>query len=142
MTSSQKIGSWAFVLIGIGLCIMSIYSLSRTLRLVRVGTRTIGTVIRIDVNKNATDRHTESATVYEFKTTHGETFSATATYTSTQALHTIGDPIPVIYDPADPNHSSIDDSRDLWGVATIFPIFGLVMILCGAVPLRLNKKAP
>src|SRR3974390_1194455 len=126
------------VFLTIGLLTLGIGSwiAAGTLRLQRNGVAAEGHVIRLD-------RGSKGARfpVVEFQTQSGESVTFKSRSGSSPPSFRVGESVPVLYNPNDPQHASINTSWQLWGGAFIAVILGVVFTsIPGAVVLADWRK--
>jgi len=117
--------------------------------------RTTGDIVKfVDVRKGkllplgAGLTDTVKLPVIRFRTSSGSILEFIATATSRPSRYTVGEQVPVAYNPANPESSRIDAPWKLWslpiilvGLGVVFIILGsLVSIGTGDLPRRLSPR--
>jgi hypothetical protein len=120
---------YSFVLLCLGPCgvVYSIISLFRTRAFLLQSVEVNGEVIRL---VHSTDRagatsYESYAPVFSFKVAGGRTYTVTSKISSSPADFSVGDPVRVRYDPANPEDARIHTFFQTWGGAITFGVIGI-----------------
>ena len=128
-----------FVVIGIGLIASSLYSIRTTLNLTTNGIKTLGTVTRLTQSR---DSH--GGTLYQahisYKTSSGLDIEFGDSSRSSSPAYSIGQHVPVLYNPETPRRARIDTFANRWLLALVFGGMGSVFLFFGAYPFYVERK--
>jgi hypothetical protein len=102
-------------MLAVGLFILcgSLFFANQTLTFVRASLKTQGTVVRLR-KVNGRKRQANYAPVFAFTDAAGHSFTVNSHSVSNPPSYSIGDTVPVLYQPDDPQHATIDSFVELW----------------------------
>ena len=104
--------------------------------------RATGVVIDFHTRISTGKSHGPSyAPVVRFTTANGEPEQFTSSLATNPPRFQIGQPVPVAYDPANPNHATIDSFLDNWIAPLMFGGPGLIVFLMGLTLARARPQA-
>ena len=84
-----------------------------------------GTVVENVSGQMANDSSTVYYPKFSFQTPDGATHTIKSSAGSSPPSYSVGQHVPVIYTPGDPDGASVDSFMNLWFAATIFFVLGI-----------------
>lgn len=109
-------------------CLWGAYAAFTAYKLDTGGQVTTGTVVRLDESSTQEGGCCVYSPVVEFQI-NGQTYTFDGGNASSPPAYEVGETIPVIYDPADPNTAQINKWSERW----LFPIIIIPAMLFGAL---------
>jgi hypothetical protein len=142
-----KIISVVFSVIGLGMLVGSFFVYFNTSRFIAAASEAEGKVVALDRSRSSSS--SGSSTTYrpvvEFNTATGKRIEFTSSVGSSPPSHRVGEPVTVLYNPADPYSARIKSFFQLWFgflivflLGFVFAAIGLTMIV---VRTRGRKRA-
>ncbi len=123
-----------FTLIGAGTLAGSIFLFSDTREFLGEAVKGEGEVIEL-VAKRSTDSNNHTSYTYaprvRFRSGGGHEFEFTASISSNPPSYSVGEIVPLLYQPGDPQKARIDSFFSLWGGALITGVVGLFFFAIG-----------
>jgi len=154
-TGKPSVPSWLltgiFLLIGLGLLGGAVLSFVTTWRFIDGAVAADGVVIAFEERWDSDDGAYTYYPRVTFETEDRRKFEFTSDTGSRPAAFDVGEPVRVLFDPAQPDAARIDSFLQLWllplilgGIGTVFSGFGLVATLSVARELagRAGKRSP
>lgn len=124
-----------FSVLGIGLLLGALWSVSNTRTFLKAAATAPGEVI--ELSRRLDDDGSTYAPVVRFRTPQGRPVEFTATAGSNPPAYSVGDQVQVFYDARRPEQALLPDFFSLWGLAAIIGGLGLAFALIGAFLLGL-----
>jgi len=123
--------------VGIGCLIWSVISLFRISSFLRRCTETRGEVVRLE-RSSGSGRFADydCAPVFRFLTAAGESVTVTSDIASSPPGFTEGQPVRVLYDPANPSEAKIHSFFQTWGDFLIPAWVGIIFLIVAASKLH------
>jgi len=130
--------SWTFVVIGVAMQGFALLLARPTIRLLRAGGRTSGTVL--DSGESMVEVPRGGAQQFyfpevSFMTTQGQRITFRSSLGQRRALAK-GSVVRVLFDPAKPHDAEMATFRALWLFPTVTAVFGLPFLAAGVIGLR------
>lgn len=115
---------------------VGIYIYSNTLAFLGRSKAATGTVVEIVVS--TTDRpgkkaRTTQRPLIEFRTENGEPTRFKSELGTKNSSYSVGDTVPVLYDPADPTEARIDSFLTKYGLETLLSGLGTIFLAIGLI---------
>jgi hypothetical protein len=129
-----KIISVVFSVIGVGMLLGSFFIFSNTSRFIAGAVEAEGKVIALDRSSSSSSSGSRSTTyrpVVEFTSSTGKRIEFTSNVGSSPPSHRVGEPVTVLYNPADPYRARIKSFFQLWFGFLIVFFLGLVFAAIG-----------
>lgn len=140
-----KLISAVFSTIGVGMLVGSFFIFSNTNSFIGGAAEADGRVIELERSRFSSSSSTTYRPVVEFTTATGKRIEFTSSVGSSPPSHRVGEPVKVLYNPADPQGARIKSFFQLWfgflivfAIGLIFAAIGLTMIFVRA---RGRKRA-
>lgn len=92
---------------------------------VRNATQTTGTVIEM-VERSSSEGNSTYAPVFTFTNSAGAAFTIHSRSASYPPKYRVGQSIPILYDPADPETAKTKDIFSLWGISLVCGAIGVI----------------
>ncbi|MCC7117645.1 MAG: DUF3592 domain-containing protein [Anaerolineales bacterium] len=111
-----RIGCWVVVanLFFAAFCAWGVYAGYVGWKLESAGVQVVGTVIGLEESSSADNGCCVYSPVVEFKTTDQKTYSFESGNASYPPAYEVGETVPVLYDPQNPNTAQIDKWTERW----------------------------
>lgn len=109
-------------------CLWGVYALYTAYKLNTEGEVTNGTVVELEESSSSDGGCCVYSPVVEFQV-NGQTYSFDGGNASSPPAYEVGETVPVIYNPANPNSAQINK----WGERWLFPIIIIPAMLFGAL---------
>ena len=109
-------------------CLWGVYALSTAYKLETSGSTTTGTVIEMEESSTNEGGCCVYSPVIEFQV-NGQTYTFDGGNASDPPAYQVGETVPVIYDPSDPNTAQINKWSERW----LFPIIIIPAMLFAAL---------
>lgn len=118
---------WAGLIAGPIFLLVSAGSAIHRIEFLRHSVRTTGTVVQL---LRQTDGHGSNmyTPVFEFRDRRGNTYDTTASISSNPPMYLVGQTIPVLYEPGQPQTAMPDSFWILWFFSVLFFTFGIALI--------------
>jgi hypothetical protein len=130
-----KLISAVFSTIGIGMLVVSFFIFSNTTSFIRRAVEAEGKVIDLERSRSSSSSSSSSSSTYrpvvEFTTATGKRIEFTSSVGSSPPSHRVGEPVRVLYNPADPQSARIKSFFQLWFGFLIVFFMGLVFAAIG-----------
>lgn len=126
-----KIISGVFSAVGLGMLVGSVFIFSNTSRFIAGATEAQGTVIALDRSRSSSGSGSTYRPVVEFTSATGKRIEFTGGVGSNPPSHRVGEPVTVLYRPADPYSARIKSFFQLWFGFLIVFMLGLVFAAIG-----------
>lgn len=129
-----KLISALFSTIGVGMLVGSFFIFSNTTGFIRRAAQAEGKVIDLERSRSSSSSGSRSSTyrpVVEFTTATGKRIEFTSSVGSSPPSHRVGEPVTVLYNPADPQSARIKSFFQLWFGFLIVFFMGLVFAAIG-----------
>ena len=125
-----------FIFTGVGLLLTGteIYIAATTVHFVATASRATGNVFEIKISSSRDtngDLNTYYSPEIEFTDDGGSTITFVSDVESSYESYSVGDTVPVIYDPANPHHANIDSFFRIWGTALMSGVMGVAFLFAG-----------
>lgn len=144
-----KLVSGVFSIVGVGLLLGSAFVFSDVTSFTGRAMQADGTVIDLERSRSSSSSSSGSSVtwrpVVEFTTATGRRIEFVSSVGSSPPSHRVGEPVKVLYQPADPDSARIDSFFQLWfgflivfTLGSVFTAIGLGMIVVRA---RARKRA-
>lgn len=161
-TGKSSVPSWLFtgifLLVGLGMLGGAVYSFVTTWRFIGGAIAADGVVIALEERWSSADGDSAYFPRVAFETQDRRRFEFTGDTGSQPAAFDVGEPVRVLFDPAQPEMARIDSFFQLWllplilgGLGTVFSAFGLAATVSmaresvqhgGATPAAREEPAP
>lgn len=144
MKKHSKSGAVAFMLFGVGMIVLGIVILKRSMDLIRSGQRATGTVVKLATSQGKTRQgkpYILYTPVFEFTTLAGEKQRYTHPAASHPSAWNVGDTATIVYDTHLPRHIMVLSSGSLYLPFCGIVFFGMIFLLAGGIRLFLSRKA-
>ena len=123
--------------VGIGCLTWSVISLFRIRNFLRRCTETRGEVVRLERSSGGGRfADYDYAPVFCFQTATGESVTVTSDIASSPPGFTEGQPVRVLYDPANPSEAKIHSFFQTWGDFLIPAWVGIIFLVVAAIKLH------
>ena len=109
-------------------CLWGVYALFKAYNLENSGSTTTGTVIEMEESSSTEGGCCVYSPVVEFQA-NGQTYTFESDNASDPPAYQVGETVPVIYDPNDPNTAQINKWSERW----LFPIIIIPAMILGAL---------
>jgi hypothetical protein len=109
-------------------CLWGVYALSTAYKLENSGSSTTGTVIEMEESSTNEGGCCVYSPVIEFQA-NGQTYTFDGGNASDPPIYRVGETVPVIYDPNDPNTAQINKWSERW----LFPIIIIPAMIFAAL---------
>jgi hypothetical protein len=129
-----------FLAIGGLILLLSSWLYSRERAFVTHATRTTGTVTELHYETN-TKGGSAYYPVFSFADARGQSVTVRSRIGSNPASRHVGEAVPILYDPADPQHASIESYFNLYLGSFIVSIFAVVFGSIGGIWLYRDRLA-
>jgi hypothetical protein len=126
-----KLISAVFSTIGIGMLVGSFFIFSNTTSFIRRAEQAEGKVIDLERSRSSSSSSSTYRPVVEFTTATGKRIEFTSSVGSSPPSHRVGEPVTVLYNPADPQSARIKSFFQLWFGFLIVCFMGLVFAAIG-----------
>ncbi len=83
-----------------------------------------GTVVENTIGRSSNDGSPMYYPKFSFQTPDGDTHAILSSSGSSPASYKVGQHVPVLYTPGEPNSARVDSFMELWFAATIFFVLG------------------
>lgn len=117
-----------------GGCILMMIALGTTAysgHFMLIAKQTTGTIVEIRENMNGDNGNAIYAPTFSFRDSSGVEHTVISALYSSHPLHRVGDPVPVLYDPAEPSNAKINAYPYLWLWPTLTGLLGVVNLSIG-----------
>ncbi|MGH7508909.1 MAG: DUF3592 domain-containing protein [Gemmatimonadales bacterium] len=136
--------SGVFSTVGVGMLVGSFFVLANTRSFIAEADEADGKVIALDRSYSSSSSGSRSSSTYrpvvEFTSATGKRIEFTSSVGSNPPSHRVGEPVTVLYHPADPYNARIKSSLQLWfGVLIVFGL-GLVFATIGLGMIFVRKR--
>jgi hypothetical protein len=121
-------GEWMLVLGGAGLLAAGAYLFVSTRRFVGTAWKGDGAVIEL-----VPGRRLSTYPKVRFMTATGEEIEFTSSFGTNLSPYRVGQPVPVLYSPFDPNKARINFFWQLWFVTVLLSGLGLLFTIVGVI---------
>ena len=122
-------------IIGILLLIVGIYFLFKPITFNDYRTQTTGMVLAVNTENtySITEHKNQQKTrvTVSYQTLNGQSIQFDTTSISPFASYKVGEKVPVMYDPKNPNNADLKDGYTKWYIPILFWIFGLSTLFGG-----------
>lgn len=109
-------------------CIWGVFAANTAWQLEQTGIATEGTVVEMEESSSADSGCCVYSPIIEFSV-NGQTYRFEGDVASDPPEYRVGETVPVIYNPADPNTAQINKWVERW----LFPLLIIPSMLCAAV---------
>ncbi|OAT47261.1 hypothetical protein M997_1790 [Proteus hauseri ATCC 700826] len=130
---------YIFSLIGAGIIIIALFVIKSELYLITNGIETTGVVIDISIDRSSNNKETYFP-IIQFNTEKNVETTFRSTTGSSGYRNSIGNEVPIIYLPNNPQKASINSFFSLYGPGLILTIFGLIFTSIGLIPLVIIRR--
>jgi hypothetical protein len=126
-----KLISAVFSTIGVGMLVGSFFIFSNTTSFIGRAAEAEGRVIELERSRSSSRSSATYRPVVEFTTATGRRIEFTSSVGSSPPSHRVGEPVKVLYNPADPQGARIKSFFQLWFAFLLVFFLGLVFAAIG-----------
>jgi hypothetical protein len=130
-----------FVALGLMSLVIGVVMLRSSKKLAREGVAADGVVVRVEESRSGADGNelTSYLPVFEFKSADGVMHSVKSRRGSNSSkAFKVGQPIPVLYLPTQPEKAQINKAGLMWVGPAVFCVLGVVLLGASVVLGRMN----
>ncbi|WP_338762410.1 DUF3592 domain-containing protein [Bernardetia sp. ABR2-2B] len=117
------------LLLGVFFLVFSVNRYTKVRSLLQTGTTTKALVI--DEGEESGMDGYEYTPIFEYKDNENNTITFVSSTTSTNFKYSVGDSVDIIYFEDEPNSEKINSFFDLYGLAFVFGVLGIVFSVIG-----------
>lgn len=117
----------SFLYVSLGLIALGVFFLLRTIAFLRRAVATEGTVV--DMHASSGEHGPTYAPIVEYRRPDGQTQRFQEEGSSSHPGVSVGDRVPVKFDPERPEHARIDRPFRIWGLPAFFFLLGAIFLV-------------
>lgn len=121
---------WSSLIVGVAFLIVTAGLTVHSCILLVRGVRTTGKVVRLipSMDSKGRVRYTPD---FQYTAKSGMVYSTISNFSSNPPEYTVGQSIPVLYEPGHPETAMLDSFGALWFLPVLFGCFGIGILACG-----------
>lgn len=120
------------LLLGVGLFVLGLFSLKKSLKLTKNGISTMSKVVKVE-QRSGTDEEGYKTNSYvpilEYTTEDNHKFTMTGESSKNNRTYKVGDSIKISYDPTNPQTASVHSFSSLWLTPGLILLVGALLMI-------------
>jgi hypothetical protein len=132
---------WVFIIVGFLALFGSIGTAIHSWDFVKHAVRGEGKITAMREQYDRKDQSSTYAPTFQFRDASGHEHTVESHTSSYPPAHRVGDIVPVIYKPSEPDNARIDSFLYNWGLPTLFGIIGIVGLPVGLCSLYSRRRS-